>query len=113
MICVLLVHPHVELEGIQASFPTQTHVFWSAETPTIKALLGQAKQVMLLPLPTMIEPIAHPQVLLVAFQTKLGETQLHEKEVALVVVKAVALLQVKHTKVLPVIIIALPAPQSQ
>lgn len=49
---------------------------------------------MLLPLPTIIDPIAHPQVLLVAFQTKFAETQLQEKEVAFVVVKAVALLHV-------------------
>lgn len=75
---MLLAQPQVEVEGIQASFPAQTHVFWSAETPTIKALLGQAKQAVLLPLPTMIDPIAHPQLLLAAFQTRLAETQLQE-----------------------------------
>ena len=75
--------------------------------------VGQAKQVAAEPVPTMIELLGQTHFLVLELQARALETQLHEKEVALVVVKAVALLQVKHTKVLPVIIIALPAPQSQ
>lgn len=68
---------------------------------------------MLLPLPATIDPIGHLQVLLAASQTKLGDTQLQEWEVALVVVKAVSLLQEKQAKSVPEIIIAEVAPQSQ